>query len=159
MYLTTSRKPSLTTKRLCRVLARLLPRGTYENRGKKSIEDVVSRAKKLGKSRVLLIYEHKGNPDKMTFMEIGKEWNWLSPEIRIEKLGKLPILNSRTNHIKLDGEMEEKLENLFNLEEPKDDGETILGLGIDSWSFYSGKKKVFSFGVSYGVQGNPGDTV
>ena len=150
MYISTSRKPSLTTKRLCRVLARLLPRGIYENRGKKNIEDVASRAKKLGKSRVLLIYEHKGNPQKMTFMGVGKEWGWLSPEIKIEKLGKLPVLDFRTNSLKLEGEMEKKLANLFNFEDVE--GEVSLSLDANEWSFYSGRKKIFSIGVSYGRQ-------
>jgi rRNA maturation protein Rpf1 len=95
MYITSSRKPSLITKRLGRTFARLLPRGAYENRGKKNVDEIAARAKALGKSRALLIYENKGNPEKLVFMEIGKEWMWLSPQIRIIKLGKLPEIKTR----------------------------------------------------------------
>ncbi|MFH1470131.1 MAG: hypothetical protein ABIF01_00120 [Candidatus Micrarchaeota archaeon] len=155
MYLTTSRKPSITSKRLCRTLSALLPRGIYENRGKKSIEEVADRARQLGKSRVLLLYERQGNPDKLQFMGVGGEWKWLSPEVKITKLSQIPKLELRTKELRLEGEKKGELANLFNLEEPKDDDSVRLVLAIDSWSFYSGTKKIFSMGVSYGVQSDP----
>ncbi len=150
MYLTTSRKPSILSKRLCRALAALFPRGIYENRGKKSIEEVAGRARQLGKSRVLLLYENQGNPDKMQFMDVGKNWEWLTPEVKIAKLGQIPQLKMKTKEIRLEGEKKEELANLFNFESSANDVEIRLVLSQDSWSFYSGSKKLFSFGVSYG---------
>ncbi len=157
MYLTTSRKPSLTSKRLCRALAALLPRGIYENRGKKGIGEVADRARQLGKSRVLLLYENQGNPDKFVFMDVGKGWSWLSPEVKVTKLGQVPKMEFKTKELRLEGEKKEELANLFNLEEPSNDEELRLVLSSDNWSFYSGKKKLFSLGVSYGIQGSAGN--
>ncbi|MFH1448620.1 MAG: hypothetical protein ABIG39_07195 [Candidatus Micrarchaeota archaeon] len=149
MYLSSSRKPSLTTKRLCRALSKLLPRGAYENRGKKSIDSIVSRARKLGKSRVLLIYEDNGNPEKIIFMQVGKDWGWLSPEIMISKLGVIPQSIQRSNSLKLSGPMASKLSHLFNLETSADETDCSLLLGKTMWSFYIHKRKLFSFGVLY----------
>ncbi|MFH0817139.1 MAG: hypothetical protein V1909_00720 [Candidatus Micrarchaeota archaeon] len=159
MYLSTSRKPSILSKRLCKTLSALLPRGIYENRGKKSIEEVADRARKLGKSRVLLLYEHHGNPDKFQFMDVGKNWEWLSPEVKITKLGQIPQLKSKTKELRLEGEKNKEFANLFNLESSNGEEEVRLILSSDNWSFYSGSKKLFSIGVSYGIQGDSGNTV
>ena len=149
MYVTTSRKPSILSKRLCRALSALFPRGIYENRGKKSIEEVADRARQLGKSRVLLLYEHQGNPDKMQFMNVGTDWEWLTPEVKITKLGQIPQLKMKTKEIRLEGEKKEELAKLFNFEDSSNDGDIRLVLSSENWSFYSGSKKIFSFGVSY----------
>lgn len=151
MYITSSRKPSLTTKRLGRTLARLLPRGIYENRGKKSVEEIAARAKTLGKSRAMLVHEHKGNPEKLVFMEIGKEWKWLSPQVRIIKLGKLPKIEIKSTSMEIIGTEKNELSGLFNLEKTPDP-DIVLESEEESWSFFSGKKKLLSFGVVYGKE-------
>ena len=73
VYVTTSRKPSLTTRRLAKELARAL-RAESENRGKRSVQEILERAEAKGHSRCLLIYEDNGNPSKLCFLEKGK---WL----------------------------------------------------------------------------------
>ncbi len=72
IYITTSRKPSVLTRRLARWLVALLG-GKTENRGKRSIAEIVERAGALGLSRVLVIGEDHGNPRKFSFLE-GGEW-------------------------------------------------------------------------------------
>jgi len=84
MYLTTSRKPSPETKRLCEALASLVPFCVFENRGKKGIEDVIAQCRMLGKSRVCFVYEAKGNPSRIAFAKVShKGWDWMLPEIAI----------------------------------------------------------------------------
>jgi len=73
VYITTSRKPSQITRRLTRFLAIALG-GMKENRGKRSVQEIIERAQAKGHYRCLLIYEHKGNPSKLCFLEEGK---WL----------------------------------------------------------------------------------
>lgn len=149
MYITTSRKPSLNTKRLCRTLSYLFPRGIYENRGKKSIDQIASRAKKLGKSRVLLVYEENGNPDKIAFMAIGKEWSWLNPEIKLKKLGNSIKDIPKAKELGVTGKMSGKLSTLFNLEYPEGDIDIHLTVEKTKWIFSKAKKEIFSFGVIY----------
>jgi len=80
MYITTSRKPSDSTRVIARNISSFL-NSTYENRGKKSVEDVVSRARLLGFRRVMVISESKGNPNKLSFISVDKGWDWMSPEL------------------------------------------------------------------------------
>ena len=49
MLVTTSRKPSVLTKRLGRALACFIPFGRYDNRGKSGIEELAAKARVLGK--------------------------------------------------------------------------------------------------------------
>ena len=72
IYVTTSRKPSVLTRRLARWLVALFG-GESENRGKRSVGEIIERASGLGLSRVLIIGEDHGNPRKLSFLEDG-EW-------------------------------------------------------------------------------------
>lgn len=68
LFVTTSRKPSALTRRLAKWLSVLL-QADNDNRGKKSIQDVVAEAEKKGCGRVMLIYESHGNPAKLAFLD------------------------------------------------------------------------------------------
>lgn len=72
LYITTSRKPSATTRRLAKWLARLL-HGESENRGKRSVSEIMERAENAGLDGVLVIGESHGNPSKLSFIR-GGEW-------------------------------------------------------------------------------------
>ena len=106
MYITTSRKPSANTRILARTISSFIS-GEYDNRGKKSIESIVSIAQKAGHTRAIIISETKGNPNRLRFISIPEKslpesqkegWEWLEPEIlfnvsapdvkRIRTLGK-----------------------------------------------------------------------
>ncbi len=77
VFVTTSRKPSQLTRRVARYLGRVI--GKYENRGKRSLAEVASRADAAGYSRLLLVYEKKGNPSELSFYEGG----WLEPLLQV----------------------------------------------------------------------------
>lgn len=148
-YVTTSRKPSLTTKRLCRALAGLLPRGVYENRGKKSIDDVYARAKSLGKRRVLLVYERDGNPSSISFMKINNSWEWLEPEIRISGVRMSAAKGARSPGARIIGEKSKTLARLFGIEredeerdveEHDEDEVTVIKTGAKEMTFSVNKK-------------------
>ena len=80
MYITTSRKPSNSTKILAGNISTFL-NSRYEPRGKKSIEEVVERARELGFGRVMVVSEQKGNPNKLAFIDAGKDSGWIFPFI------------------------------------------------------------------------------
>ncbi len=75
-YVTTSRKPCQTTRRLARWMS-LLFGGFSENRGKRSLSEVIERAQLEGFPKVLVIYEKHGNPSELSFLNLDGEW--LSP--------------------------------------------------------------------------------
>ncbi len=79
IYITTSRKPSVLSRRLVKQLARML-RAESENRGKRSVAETLERAQAKGYTRCMLVYEEHGNPSKLSFLEKGE---WL-PSISIK---------------------------------------------------------------------------
>lgn len=141
MYITTSRKPSDATRVLARNISSFL-NGTYENRGKKSIEDIVSRARSLGFRRIIVINETKGNPNKLAFIKIDDNWDWMTPEIifsittqqleRIGRIGKEVVLHSEDS----------ELANLFEIPKPTTDDTISLSITHDAILFSYGKKKL-----------------
>ncbi len=124
IYITTSRKPSVLTLRLAKALALIL-NARKENRGKKSLDEIVAKSENFGLARVLLIYESHGNPSSLNFYED----KWLEPEVKVnhyklayENGEKLP----KTLKVESDGSEEaERVKGLFNLE---NDGESRLSV-------------------------------
>ena len=150
IYITTSRKPYLLTRRLCKILSKLFPNSTQENRGKKSIDEVFERAKLLGKRRTLLVYERNGNPSKILFMEIkGRSWNWLEHEFLISGIKFLKIPNEVPEEIKIEGENKAVLENLFDFETPESDEVTTLKISNEELRFLHKGKEI---GVKFKVE-------
>ncbi len=80
VFISTSRKPAQLTRRVARTLSNLLGAG-YENRGKRSGEEVAQRAAALGFDRVCFLYERKGNPSYAQFFDL--KTGWLTWEIEI----------------------------------------------------------------------------
>ncbi len=80
-YVSTCRKPVQQTRTLAKWLARLFG-GYYENRGKRNLDELLSRASGKGLSRILFIYERHGNPSEISFYD--EEQGWLSPEMRVK---------------------------------------------------------------------------
>ena len=72
MLISTSRKPSQKTRKLCKNLSHTL-NYPYVNRGKSSIHDLQVKSKQLEQEGIILIYEIKGNPSKITFLDISGE--------------------------------------------------------------------------------------
>jgi len=138
VYITTSKNPSKKTKQLCRALSSVLPHSVYESRGKKTIEQVFRRAKLLGKSRALLIYEENKAPSKMCFMRIkAHSWEWVGNEISFSKfkINKLP--ENLPDEIVATGSRKKELESIFDFKQPE--GDEFIKLASNS------KKIVFSY--------------
>ncbi|MEM3555836.1 MAG: hypothetical protein QXF56_03920 [Candidatus Micrarchaeia archaeon] len=138
VYITTSKNPSEKTKQLCRALSSILPHSVYESRGRKSIEQVFRRARVLGKSRAVLVYETHGVPSRMCFMRIkAHSWKWIEDEIALSnfKIYKLP--NYLPDELAVSGRRKNELEALFDFPQPK--GEEFIKLKSNS------KKIIFSY--------------
>ncbi|MBI4399616.1 hypothetical protein HY570_02605 [Candidatus Micrarchaeota archaeon] len=156
LYITSSRKPCLTTRRLCKSLSLILPRSVYENRGKKNIDDVASRAKSLGKQRVVFVYEQKGNPYKLSFLKLNKDWKWLTTEIILKsvKLSKITVQLPR----ELKVNASEKLKELFYYEEPESDEFITLNEKEDKVIFTHKDKVLLELKVGY-YESKNGDSI
>ncbi len=81
LFISTSRKPNDATRRLSHWLASLL-NAEHRNRGKYSVEEVVDQAEKAGRTRVLFVYDFKGNPGEMAAFDTDD--TWVSPAVRID---------------------------------------------------------------------------
>jgi hypothetical protein len=70
-YVSTSRKPSVLTRRLARWLS-ILTGGETENRGKRGVAELSQRALEKGYPYVLIVHEDHGNPAQLCFLEDGQ---------------------------------------------------------------------------------------
>ena len=136
MYITTSRKPSDATRKLARLLSIFL--GIYENRGKKSIADVVTRADELGHSRAMILSERGGNPDSLSFIKVAEEWSWMDPEVMVSVKQPLPDIGGIKKQAKYIGD--KNYSDIFDLQEP--DTDDIAEVSMDD------KKISLSYGKS-----------
>ena len=139
MYITTSRKPSDPTRRLARLISNFI--GVYENRGKKSVHDVVKRAGELNETHILMISDKSGNPESLSFIAIedGEEWKWVDPEVVINFKEPLPVSRKIQKPVKYAGEI--KYSNLFGLQEPDTDDFVVLEMNDKMLSFTYKKSK------------------
>lgn len=78
LFVSTSRKPRQETRKLAKWLARFL--GETENRGKRSVDEVVARAENKGFKRLVFVYERGGRPCELVFFEN----KWLEPSLRVK---------------------------------------------------------------------------
>ncbi len=128
LFITTARKPSQQTRKLARWLETLL-HAECENRGKRSVEEVMRRAATAGFSRVLFIHESHGNPSELVFRDENE--GWLEPSIQlsgasIPERGKRRRLPKEVKAKPLDS-AGEKIAGLFGLETlPGEEEELIL---------------------------------
>ena len=65
ILLTTSRKPSSRLQQFVKELKILIPNSTRMNRGNYIIHDLVEVATKYGFTDLIILHEHRGNPDGM----------------------------------------------------------------------------------------------
>ena len=144
MYITTSRKPSDQTRKFARLFANFI--GVYENRGKKSIDEAVARARELGEHRIIILSESKGNPNAINFISINNEWAWMEPEITFSsESSKLPDTKGIRKQVKYDGD--KIYSNLFDFQEPDTDDVVVVGMNDKHLSFSYGKLK-FSVNIT-----------
>ncbi|MBU1197062.1 hypothetical protein KJ765_00970 [Candidatus Micrarchaeota archaeon] len=120
-YFSTSRRPSQLTRRIVRKLAYLL-QGKYENRGKRSGEELAERAQHFGFSRVCFLYEKNGNPSEMQFFDVEK--GWLEEKVRVLGVREFER-NKRAPKellLKAHDAAGKKMKELFMLEDSEVDG-------------------------------------
>lgn len=78
---TTARKPCMRTRAFARELAGMLPLSEYVPRGKSSVEELISDARRKGARCLAVISDIKGNPGRMEFMGVSQsDWQW-SPTV------------------------------------------------------------------------------
>lgn len=76
-YITTSKGAGAASVKLCESLASSLPRAVFERRGRKTIEGVVARARKLGKPHIII-----ADKGAIRFMAVSaNSWKWSGEEI------------------------------------------------------------------------------
>ena len=123
MYITTSRKPSNSTKILASNISAFM-NSKYEPRGKKSIEEVVDRARELGFGRVMVVSEQKGNPNKLAFIDAGKDSGWMFPFIIVS--APTEYIAKRIKQARKEAELSadkgcERMARLFDISSPQTD--------------------------------------
>lgn len=82
VFVSTCRKPRQQTRSIAKLLALLLD-SKYENRGKRSVEEVVSRAAHAGFTRVAFLHEKHGALSSIEFYD--REKGWLPEVIAVRK--------------------------------------------------------------------------
>lgn len=86
---TTARKPCTRTRAFSRELAGVLPLSQYLPRGKSSVEELISEARRRGMQCVAIVSDIKGNPGKMEFLDVSQsDWQW-SPTVLLLRGVKL----------------------------------------------------------------------
>ena len=119
-YITTSRNVKQNTRRLARSFCLLFPNFIYENRGKKSFDEIAKRALKLGYKSILFFYESHGNPSLIEKVELSDKDEWEITEkicfnaIKIDR----PKKDLTRNNIDFVGDIEFFIK-LVEYEEPK----------------------------------------
>jgi len=91
---TTGRNPCAESRELSRALASVVPGSISEARGKKAIEDVVSRARLLGKRRIAIISSENERVSEINFAAVrGSSWEWLGSPVKIGRAdaGSTPV--------------------------------------------------------------------
>ena len=122
VYITTSKGPSPKTRTFGEALSRLIPMSVNERRGSKSIEQIFKRAKLLGKSRVLFIYEKNGIPSKLCFMKVkAHSWQWIGEEIPIPKFHTHRIPKELPSELMIKGDRKKEFEEIFDSCQPEGD--------------------------------------
>lgn len=140
LYVTTCRHPTPGTRRLVKWLAALLGAKT-ENRGKRSFDELLSRAEAFGCKRLLFVYESHGNPSELRFYE--GEWLGVVP---IKSVG-MPTEKPRQYsgvEVEASDEYGKKLAGLFDLPEPEVAGVKLVLGGCEA-AFFHGSNKLLSF--------------
>ena len=141
VYITTSKNSSQKTKTLCEALSSVLPSSTHERRGNKSIEQIFMRAKLLGKSRVMFVYEKAEIPSKICLMKVkAHSWEWIGRELSVSNYQIHKIPSELPAELMFTGERSGEFEKLFDFEAPEGDEFIELNCEREKLSFTYGDK-------------------
>ncbi|MFH1200223.1 MAG: hypothetical protein V1708_04090 [Candidatus Micrarchaeota archaeon] len=120
-FISTCRKPRQLTRSIARLLSLFVGSG-YENRGKRSVAEVMSRAGGKGFSRVAFLHERHGALSSIEFYE--EKAGWL-PEILEVKAAKVAESRHRVPKemlVRASDAVGEKIAGLFAVEGSKVEG-------------------------------------
>jgi len=139
---TTSKGPGAGARNLCRCLAEMIPGAICENRGEKSVEDVVGRARLFGKGRICLIHGKAGKPSEMHFARVrANSWGWLEPVFTIKSAKLCKPICQEPESITLKGAAAEEWRSLLAVGE-EEGGEATAACAKGSFKLMLGKKTV-----------------
>ncbi|MCX8197905.1 MAG: hypothetical protein N3F07_01780 [Candidatus Micrarchaeota archaeon] len=157
MLITTSKKPSLSSKKLARVLFAAIPGSSLEFRGKRSLERLMLKAKKSKMARLCAIYQKNGEPCQLRFMRISEgECSWLGDSISIRKVFrlKMPKRGQKAASLRIAGSMSGKLRRLFGIssqagQECREKAEAAVKSSASRLSVMLDGEKMLELGVRY----------
>lgn len=87
LYITTSRKPGGNCRQFTRVFAKVTG-SIFKNRGKRSLNQVLTDGEKLGCDRLAIISERQGKPDEINVFTTE---GWQNPVIKILNFKTSPL--------------------------------------------------------------------
>ncbi|VVC71668.1 Uncharacterised protein [uncultured archaeon] len=127
---TTGRDPCDEARELCRALAAVMPESACENRGKKTVEDVVARARLFGLKRAAIIASEGGKASEISFASVtGKSWEWVGTPVKIKSAAFSGLPKEKPCCAEFSGKRASEWRNFFEVEEccPSCDGDSGFG--------------------------------
>ncbi len=139
---------------MAKSLALAIPGCRLENRGGRTLASLISKARHFHFDRICTIYEEKGKPHEIAFMEIGEEsgWGWLSPRIKINRVSfpRKPFAKIRqSNRLQISGPRARILAYLLSPRNSSDEAESMIASSSNKLSILVANKKLLGLGVRY----------
>ncbi|MFH1200428.1 MAG: hypothetical protein V1708_05145 [Candidatus Micrarchaeota archaeon] len=122
-FISTCRKPRQLTRSVARLLSLFAGSG-YENRGKRSVSEVMARAGEKGFSRVAFLHESHGALSSIEFYEEKAGWLPQILEIRGAKISESRHRVPKEIIVRHSDAVGEKIAGLFQIE-----GSQVEGIG------------------------------
>ncbi len=150
VLITTGKEPDALSRRIARALFLAVPGSSLEWRGKRTMQSLLSLAKKRRFSRLCAIYKEQGKPRSISFLSLGEEgWKWMSPRIIVKKakaarLARLP----QSQSLLAKGAKAKTLLYLLGAQNWEEPGSSITA-GAKKLSLFLGKGKLLEMDVSY----------
>ncbi len=105
MFITTSRKPVMHSRRLAKALCLFFPNCFYANRGKEPFSGLCERAYSKGQPLISIIHEKHGSPSKISLVKVvptrdGLDFDYIPESFMIRQIRFTPLLTSLSNRAK-----------------------------------------------------------
>ena len=153
MLITTSKSPSPACRRIARAFFLAVPESALEFRGKRTLSALASKARKKRFARICAIYQQKGMPSQIRFLETGERgWEWLSPHILITKITHAPAHKgslSQSAGLKIAGSKARALRLLLDQSGKPEEAQSEIISSAGGLSVKLGAKKLLELGVKY----------
>ena len=132
-FVTTSKRAHDVSDLFARALAYFLPHAVFENRGRKTVDDVWARAMQLGKNAVAIVNEREDKPCEIQLLVFSEgDWDY-GPNLAFDDL-KFPKEKLK---------FEEPVGSIVGFDFGEEDGELVETEEIDEWICWKrGKSKI-----------------